>query len=102
MKIHDPFLQVPDEIARKATDVKNWMQVHCAESVCGLGDVADVQKKLDQAADSGVWLLEAAVSMQRQLAAITLERDQYKSALELADRLRMRDRAKARHEAGAA
>lgn len=91
MKLFDPNLNVPAEIAQKAVDVKNWMAHHGAESVCGLGEIYAIQSKLDTATDSGVWLLEAAVKLQRQLEEVTRERDQYKHAAELAARLHARE-----------
>lgn len=92
MKMFDPTLAVPEGIARKAAELRVWMNTHGAESVGGLGNVHDLQHKLDQATESGSWLLAAAIALRAELAAVTRERDQYKSMCEVADALRNRER----------
>lgn len=73
-----------------------WVDAHDAAEIQRQLDVArtelaDLQAKLDTATASGVWLLEAAVKMQRQLNEMTSERDQYRYAADLAARLRARE-----------
>lgn len=119
MKTFNPNLSVPEEISRKALDLKMWMETHNAESIYGMGNVSELQRQLADARleaetwkaahDNGRWVyrdigsalgadmpreLVGAVARRRmaELAAVTAERDTLRSALELADALRNHER----------
>lgn len=42
----NPNLSVPEEISRKALELKVWMETHSAQSIYGMGDVTELQRQL--------------------------------------------------------
>lgn len=44
--LFNPNLSVPEEISRKALELKAWMETHGAQSIYGMGDVTELQRQL--------------------------------------------------------
>lgn len=78
MPTYNPNLAVPEEISRKALELKTWMEMFGAESIYGMGDVF---KERNTSA-------EVIARLQRQLA----ERNQ-----EIAELIHPHDLAKYRN-----
>lgn len=67
MKLYNPNILVPSEIVQAAHRVKVFLATNNATSGCGLGEVYDLQRQLDE---------------------VTRERDQFKATCSLLDKLR--------------
>ena len=96
MKTYNPNLSVPEEISRKAAELKTWMEMFGAESIYGMGNVVDLQRQLaDKQEELDDWIHANKIEvLQRQLAEVTAERGHFQRALHLADMLRNKTEGK--------